>query len=109
MKNIRNFYRPDVYFVTVTQALTWITDPKTLDQINNFEPWDCQKKKENTPTPPCNIGNKCALNFKTPEMNFTDIRYLETCFECPNKYPWLGDAGGSGIPGKDNYIPDNVK
>ncbi|XP_045480332.1 chitin deacetylase 1 [Harmonia axyridis] len=100
---------PDVYFVTITQALTWITDPKSLNQLNNFDAWDCQKKKENTPPPPCNIPNKCALNFKTPDMNFTDIRYLETCFECPNQYPWLGDAGGSGIPGKDNYIPDNVK
>ncbi|KAK9870336.1 hypothetical protein WA026_006421 [Henosepilachna vigintioctopunctata] len=98
----------DVYFVTVTQALTWITDPKTLQQLNNYEPWDCQKKKENTPPPPCNLANKCALNFKTPDLNFTDIRYLETCFECPNQYPWLGDSGGTGIPGKDNYVPDNV-
>lgn len=24
--------------------------------------------------------------------------------ECPNQYPWLGDAEGTGISGRDNYI-----
>lgn len=29
---------------------------------------------------------------------------METCRECPNKFPWLGDSEGTGIPGRDNYI-----
>lgn len=29
-------------------------------------------------------------------------RYMETCRECPNKYPWLGDAKGTGHL-SDNY------
>lgn len=29
---------------------------------------------------------------------------METCQECPNKYPWLGDSEGTGIAGRDNYI-----
>lgn len=29
---------------------------------------------------------------------------METCFDCPAVYPWLGDSHGSGIPGRDNYI-----
>lgn len=29
---------------------------------------------------------------------------METCHECPVQYPWLGDAEGTGIPGRDNYI-----
>lgn len=98
--------RPDVWFVTATQALTWITEPKTLKELDNFEAWNC-KKKDALPPPPCNTGNKCALSFKPDTQNYTDTRYLETCMECPNKYPWLGDAEGSGIPGKDNYVPDN--
>nr|XP_023029804.1 uncharacterized protein LOC111517773 [Leptinotarsa decemlineata] len=97
----------DVWFVTITQALTWITDPKTVSELNKYEPWDC--KKENLPPKPCNLPNKCALSFKRPEWNFTDTRYLETCNECPKQYPWLDDASGSGIPGKDNYVPDNVR
>ncbi|CAK9825020.1 Chitin deacetylase 1 [Anthophora retusa] len=95
---------PDVYFVTATQALTWITDPKPLKSLNNFEGWSC-KKKENIPGPPCNNANKCALDFKPTESNFTTTRYLETCRECPNRYPWLGDSKGTGLY-NDNYNPE---
>ncbi|KAG5890808.1 hypothetical protein JTB14_008249 [Gonioctena quinquepunctata] len=97
----------DVWFVTNTQALTWITDPKPINELKNYEPWDC--KKDNLPPKPCKLSNKCALSFKRPELNITDTRYLETCNDCPNQYPWLDDATGSGIPGKDNYVPDNVR
>lgn len=34
-------------------------------------------------------------------------RYLTTCRECPNKYPWIGDSEGTGIAGRDNYTPEN--
>lgn len=96
--------RPDVWFVTTTQALTWITDPKPLKQINsNYEPWSCKKKQTNVQKP-CNLSNKCALPFKTQTSNITDTRYMETCRDCPNQYPWLGDAEGTGISGRDNYI-----
>ncbi|KAK0095813.1 hypothetical protein PV326_007319 [Microctonus aethiopoides] len=95
---------PDVYFVTATQALTWMTDPKPLKALNNYDGWSCGKK-ENIPGPPCNIPNKCALDFKPAEANFTTTRYLETCSECPNRYPWLGDAKGSGQY-NDNYNPE---
>lgn len=84
-----------------------MTDPKTVDKLKNYDAWDCEKK-ENLPPSPCNNPNKCALNFKPPDLNFTDTRYMETCNECPNQYPWLGDAEGSGIPGRDNYVPDNI-
>ncbi|KAJ8927149.1 hypothetical protein NQ314_020422 [Rhamnusium bicolor] len=104
----QGLHKPDVWFVTATQALTWMTDPKSVKDLNNYEPWDC-KKTDNLPPPPCKNPNKCALSFKKPELNITDTRYLETCNECPNQYPWLGDASGSGIPGKDNYVPDNVR
>lgn len=100
-------FRPDVWFVTTTQALTWITDPKPIKLLNNYESWDC-KKTDNLPPPPCKNTNKCALAFKRPDLNVTDTRYLETCVDCPHQFPWLDDASGSGIPGKDNYVPDNV-
>lgn len=29
---------------------------------------------------------------------------METCRDCPQIYPWLGDAEGTGIVNKDNYI-----
>ncbi|KAF5289124.1 hypothetical protein FQA39_LY15226 [Lamprigera yunnana] len=100
---------PDVWYVTATQALMWITDPKPLKDLNSFEPWNCKKKNNNLPQKPCSNSNKCALSFKPDNQNFTDTRYLETCSECPNKYPWIGDAEGSGIAGKDSYVPESVK
>lgn len=95
-------FRPDVWFLTTTQALQWITDPKPLKALNNYEPWDCLKKQPNVQKP-CNISNKCALPFKTQESNITDTRYMETCRDCPAQYPWLGDSEGTGILGRDNY------
>ncbi|CAO1383423.1 unnamed protein product [Diamesa tonsa] len=92
---------PDVWFVTTTQALQWITDPKKIKELNTFDAWDCRKSSTAT-VKPCKSGNKCALAYKSG--NITDTRYMETCKECPNKYPWLGDSEGTGIPGKDNYI-----
>jgi hypothetical protein len=93
-------FRPDVWFVTTTQALQWITDPKKNKELNTFEAWDCRKQSTSTQKP-CNIGNKCALSFK--QENITDTRYMETCRDCPNKYPWLGDSEGTGIAGRDSY------
>lgn len=78
------FFRPDVWFVTMTQALTWMTDPKPTSQLNNFEAWKCDRK-DNVPPAPCRNTNKCALSFKTAESNFTDTRYMETCRDCPNQ------------------------
>lgn len=96
---------PDVWFVTVTQALTWMTEPRSKNEINSYPPWKCEK--ENFPPPACNLPNKCALSFKQPEANISVIRYLTTCRECPNKYPWIGDAEGTGIAGRDVYSPEN--
>lgn len=83
-----------------------MADPKPLKTIHSYEPWNCGKKLPNVKKP-CNISNKCALPFKTQTTNVTDTRYMETCRECPNQYPWLGDAEGTGIVGRDNYIYDS--
>lgn len=95
--------RPDVYILTVTQMLQYVTDPKELRDVSQIESWKCDKSVSVAPKP-CNIWQTCALPFKIPEQNLTDTRYMETCRECPNVYPWLGDAGGTGIAGRDNYI-----
>lgn len=100
--------QPDVWFVTITQALVWMTDPKEAKLLNNFDAWNCAKRESIT-SPPCNLPNNCALSFRPPEANVTTTRYLVTCRECPAKYPWLGDSEGTGIPGRDNYNPENRK
>lgn len=99
-------FRPDVYFVTMTQALTWVSDPKPLTKLATIDAWDC-KKTTPSASRPCNLPNSCALALK--KANVTDTRYMNTCRDCPAKYPWLGDAEGSGIPGRDNYIYTSEK
>ncbi|XP_046388166.1 chitin deacetylase 1 [Ischnura elegans] len=99
---------PDVWYVTITQALVWMTDPRSIKEVNaGYDAWKCERKPEDIPPPPCNLPNKCALSFKTAEANFSTTRYLTTCKECPNKYPWLGDSEGTGIAGRDVYNPEN--
>lgn len=100
-------FSPDVWVLTTTQALQWMADPKPLKSIHNYEPWNICAKKQVNVKKPCNISNKCALPFKTQTSNVTDTRYMETCRECPNQYPWLGDSEGTGIAGRDNYIYDS--
>ena len=97
---------PDVWYVTVTQALVWMTDPRPAKDLNSLEAWKCDKK-ENLPPPACNLPNSCAVPFKPPEANFSATRYLSTCRSCPKRYPWLGDSEGTGIDGKDQYTPEN--
>ncbi len=67
--------RPDVWFVTVTQALVWMTDPRPAKDLNTLEAWKCEKK-ENLPPPPCSLPNSCAVPFKPPEANFSATRQV---------------------------------
>ncbi|XP_065337290.1 chitin deacetylase 1 [Cloeon dipterum] len=96
---------PDVWVVTTTQALVWMTDPKPVKDLNTYEPWRCEKPA--SVAAPCNLPNKCPLRFRAPDVNVTSTRYLTTCRECPNKYPWIGDSEGTGIAGRDVYNPEN--
>ena len=36
--------KEDVWFVTGTQTLLWMTDPTPLNRLNSFEPWQCEDK-----------------------------------------------------------------
>jgi hypothetical protein len=65
--------RPDVWFVTITQALVWMTDPRPAKNLNTFDAWNCAKR-QNIPPPPCNLPNSCALTFKPPEANVSSTR-----------------------------------
>jgi hypothetical protein len=67
-----HFVRPDVWAVTTTQALVWMTDPKPAQELINYEPWLC--KKEPNTLGPCNLPNKCPLRFKAPDANVTSTR-----------------------------------
>lgn len=82
-----------------------MTDPHDAKTLNTFNAWNCEKREITVPEP-CNLPNNCVLRFKPPDANVTATRYLVTCRECPAKYPWLGDSGGTGVPGSDNFNPE---
>ncbi|CAG0887318.1 unnamed protein product [Darwinula stevensoni] len=98
--------QPNVYMVTATQALLWVTEPADISQIKNFEPWDCKKLPKRGK--PCNNPVKCGpLLFKTE--NYTGSRYMTTCFECPRVYPWLTNSAGSEYSKADIYRPEIIQ
>lgn len=79
---------PDVYFVTMQQALEWIRNPTPVDAIANFPHWACKTRE-----PGCNIPRNCAL--KLVDGSRKDTRYMQTCGKCPAMYPWLGNVRGT--------------
>jgi hypothetical protein len=71
----------DVHFVTVTEFLLWLTDPE-----RDLKPFAAAAP---TVTPPrCKEPRTCQLPH-TDHEGVAATRYLETCSECPLKYPWL--------------------
>lgn len=80
-----------VYFLTMTQVIQWMQDPRPIDQLVNYENWKekCQVQGQ----PFCYGGTNCALS--TDELPGETVR-LNTCMRCPNKYPWLKDPLGEG-------------
>jgi len=83
---------PEVYFVTMTQVILWIQNPVSVDQAQNFAPW--QEKCSPGPREDCLVPNTCKLS--TEELPGDQI-IMHTCVRCPNKYPWLTDPTGDGI------------
>lgn len=93
--------KDDVYFVTSAQVLQWVIQPTTLAEIKNFEPWACP-----APRPPaCNLPKTCPLPHSGKGIA-SDIRYMQTCFPCPSKYPWVGNAKGEDKTEPDVYTPE---
>uniref|UniRef100_A0A6P7H284 Uncharacterized protein LOC114345178 isoform X1 n=2 Tax=Diabrotica virgifera virgifera TaxID=50390 RepID=A0A6P7H284_DIAVI len=79
----------DVWFVTNWQAIEWIKRPRTLDKIHTFEPWSCKKRFEKSEIA-CSVPNVCKLHSRV----FQQDRHLQTCSECPQKYPWIRNEFG---------------
>ncbi|XP_074602962.1 chitin and LDLR binding deacetylase 3 [Brevipalpus obovatus] len=81
--------KPDVWFVTNYQAIEWMRTPTPLSQLNNFEPWKCQKSIDPNLVA-CNHPKSCRLHSR----QIRGERYLHTCFECPEVYPWVKNEFG---------------
>jgi len=90
----------DVYYVTATQALLWITSPVKLSDLDESGLWDCPESS----LPPllCNNQNTCALPHKD-EKGIESTKYMATCKTCPPRYPWLTNTRGRATDEKDVY------
>lgn len=84
----------DVYFVTMTQVIQWMQNPKTAGEIKNFEPWREKCAIEQNAKPACWVPNSCKLTTKEVPGELVN---LQTCVRCPNHYPWLNDPTGDGF------------
>jgi len=96
-KNIKAFERflnevqklPDVYFVTNQEMISWMRDPTPSSQINSFEPWKCADTVPREDLA-CNIAEVCQLRSRAVRGE----RWLHTCFDCPEVYPWIKNEFG---------------
>ncbi|CAH1116024.1 unnamed protein product, partial [Phaedon cochleariae] len=51
---------PDVWFVTSWQAIQWMRQPKTVDQLHDFAPWGCKRSFDQSEIA-CSTPNVCKL------------------------------------------------
>lgn len=84
----------DVYFVTMTQVIQWIQNPRQSSEIKNFDPWKEKCSIDPSSAPGCWVPNACKLTTK--EVPGETLN-LQTCIRCPNNYPWLNDPTGDGF------------
>ncbi|KAB0794026.1 hypothetical protein PPYR_13646 [Photinus pyralis] len=78
--------QPNVWFVTNWQALQWIQKPTPLKHLHNFPAWNCKDISDEI----CETPNVCKLNNRILQQE----RYLYTCSDCPNSYPWIRNEFG---------------
>ncbi|XP_047493237.1 chitin deacetylase 1-like [Penaeus chinensis] len=80
---------PDVWVVNNQELIQWMREPVPNAQLNSFEPWKCSKTVPQEDQA-CNIPKSCKLRNRAVRGD----RYLHTCYECPDMYPWLKNEFG---------------
>ena len=74
--------QPQVYYLTATEVLIWMTEP-TIDVLQQLT---TQCDDLGRPVV-CKRPNTCEVPH---EVNgISDLRYMTTCNECPEEYPWV--------------------
>ncbi|OXA50613.1 Chitooligosaccharide deacetylase [Folsomia candida] len=70
---------PDVYMVSVSQALEWVKNPTGVADIDTFQPW----------APKPEATNNCVFPRNCRYDNSTWERFMSACVPCPLNYPWV--------------------
>ncbi|OQV20106.1 hypothetical protein BV898_05899 [Hypsibius exemplaris] len=83
---------PDVWMVTSTQLIHWMQNPTAASEMNAFEPFKCDTKRD---VELCQTPRSCRTFLDGEEIYFT------SCKRCPYTFPYLknfnGDAERSGL------------
>jgi len=74
----------DVWLVSAWQTIQWMRDPQPIERAESFPPFQCDYKER---PPRCDKPKVCNLWHKS------GVRYMRTCQECPEIYPWTGRTG----------------
>ncbi|GMT05317.1 hypothetical protein PENTCL1PPCAC_27491, partial [Pristionchus entomophagus] len=81
--------KDDIYPVTVSQLISWMKSPTSLDRIAKFKPFHCPRRA-NDQVQPCETPSTCS--FVTPQGS----RSFRVCGSCPRDYPNIDDPLGKG-------------
>ncbi|XP_066258996.1 chitin deacetylase 1 [Euwallacea similis] len=82
--------KPDVWFVTNSQAIEWMRNPTSLKKLLKFKPWDCRRNSKRSHEIACQVPNTCHLMSRSLKEEME----LQTCSKCPKKYPWVKNEFG---------------
>ena len=73
---------PNVHYLTVTEVLLWMSEP-TFDVLKELGGQCNDLGRE----PPCRNPTTCKVAHE--QDGLSEFRYMTTCNECPNDYPWI--------------------
>eukprot|EP00095_Tigriopus_kingsejongensis_P011424 maker-scaffold953_size76948-snap-gene-0.7 protein:Tk11424 transcript:maker-scaffold953_size76948-snap-gene-0.7-mRNA-1 annotation:"conserved hypothetical protein" len=80
--------KSDVFFVTGTELLLWLTDENINKSVSTqYIPPPLLKPRQLT----CNKPQSCEVPH-SQGSGITSLRYMKTCNQCPEEYPWLESA-----------------
>jgi len=82
----------DVYFVSMNEVLKWMQQPVNTRDALKYPSWRERCTALDTEDT-CLVSNECALS--TPALGGVKQR-MQTCSNCPDYFPWLGDPRGTG-------------
>ena len=83
--------QPQVYYLTATEVLIWMTEP-TLDVLQQLT---TQCDDLGRPAV-CKRPSTCEVPHKDPKNGIAELRYMTTCNECPEEYPWIPKEPADG-------------
>lgn len=87
----------DVYLVTYSQALQWVRTPVVLQELAASDMFGCNYFDR---IDVCSKPNLCGyynITYQPNNVEHQGDRYFQTCFQCPDEYPWVNNPTGDKV------------